>query len=149
LTDWEKFSKDFLAEYLETLMSSLEKHLDEETRAKVLNETGKYCAQAHATELFKQVKTNTKDFAAFIAQINEKFQGTTWEILDDHSVKITYSKCFCPIVETGLHKLPVQCDCSAGWIKHNLETVLEKPVKVTINKTVLRGASECEFIANY
>ena len=149
MTDWEKFSKGFLAEYLETLMKSLEKHLDEETRRKVLNETGKYCARAHANEMFKQINARTKDFNEFIVELNKKVQGTNWEILDDHSVKITYSKCFCPIVDVGLHKLPVQCDCSAGWIKHNLETVLEKPVKVTINKTVLRGASECEFIAKY
>ena len=130
-------------------MKSLEKHLDEETRIKVLNETGKFCARAHATELFKQIKTETKDFDEFIMKLNEKLQGTTWEILDDKSVKITYSKCFCPIIDVGLHKLPVQCDCSAGWIKHNLETVLEKSVTVITNKTVLRGAKECEFIANY
>ncbi|MHA1186560.1 MAG: hypothetical protein ACTSSK_06730 [Candidatus Heimdallarchaeota archaeon] len=149
MTDWEKFSEGFLSEYLETLMKSMEKHLDEETRIKILNETGKFCARAHATELFKQIKAETKDFPEFIVELNKKVQGTNWEILDDKSVKITYSKCFCPIVDVGLHKLPVQCDCSAGWIKHNLETVLEKPVKVTINNTVLRGASECEFVAKY
>ncbi len=38
---------------------------------------------------------------------------------------------------------------SKDFLAEYLETVLEKPVKVTINNTVLRGASECEFIAKY
>ncbi len=40
MTDLEDFSKGFLAGWLKTLMDSMEKNLDEETRLKIFKEAG-------------------------------------------------------------------------------------------------------------
>lgn len=60
MTELEDFSKGFLAGWLKTLMESIDKNLDEETRLKIFKETGTFCAKAHATELFKRDKAENK-----------------------------------------------------------------------------------------
>jgi len=146
MTDLEDFSKGFLAGWLKTLMDSMEKNLDEKTRLKIFKETGTFCAKAHATELFKEIKLKTHDTKELIALLNEKLQGTTWEIIDKDKLRVVYERCFCPIVGFGLLKSEVQCDCSIGWLKKNLEILFNKDVAVELKESVLRGGSKCEFL---
>ena len=145
MSDWEKFSRGFLTEWLKTLLTSMEKHLDEETRLKIFRETGGFCARAHATELFKKLKETTDNFDKFLVAVNKELKGTSWKKINDKTLKVIYNQCYCPIVASGIHKLPIQCDCSVGWIKENLEMVLEKPIEVTLMESILRGGSKCEF----
>ena len=149
MTDLEDFSKGFLAEWLKTLLDSMDKNLDEETRLKIFKETGTFCAKAHATELFKEIKTKTNDVNELMTMLNEKLKGTTWEVVDDGKLKVTYERCFCPIVGYGLHKSEVQCDCSIGWLKKNLEILFNKDVAVELAESVLRGGSKCEFLIDF
>ena len=149
MTDLEDFSKGFLAEWLKTLLDSMDKNLDEETRLKIFKETGTFCAKAHATELFKEIKTKTNDVKQLMSMLNEKLKGTTWEVVDDGKLKVTYERCFCPIVGYGLHKSEVQCDCSIGWLKKNLEILFNKDVAVELAESVLRGGSKCEFLIDF
>ena len=149
MTDLEDFSKGFLADWLKTLLDSMDKNLDEETRLKIFKETGTFCAKAHATELFKEIKTKTNDVKQLMSMLNEKLKGTTWEVVDDGKLKVTYERCFCPIVGYGLHKSEVQCDCSIGWLKKNLEILFNKDVAVELAESVLRGGSKCEFLIDF
>ena len=146
MTDWEQFSKGFLTEWIKTLLNSMEKHLDEDTRLKIFRETGGFCAKAHAAELFNNLKKSTKDFDEFLEKLNERLKGTSWTKNKDGTLTVIYNQCFCPITNIGVHKLPIQCDCSVGWIVENLGMVLEKEVKVTLKESVLRGGSKCEFL---
>jgi predicted hydrocarbon binding protein len=149
MTDLEDFSKGFLAGWLKTLMESLDKNLDEETRLKIFKDTGTFCAKAHATELFKEIKLKTHDPKELMTMLNEKLKGTTWEIIDEGKLKVIYERCFCPIVGFGLHKSEVQCDCSIGWLKKNLEILFNKDVDVELKDSVLRGGSKCEFLVDF
>jgi hypothetical protein len=123
--------------------------LDEETRLKVFKETGTFCAKAHATELFKEIKTKTNDVNELMTMLNEKLKGTNWEIVEEGKLKVTYERCFCPIVGYGLHKSEVQCDCSIGWLKKNLEILFNKDVAVKLAESVLREGSKCEFLIDF
>ncbi|HUT80228.1 MAG TPA: hypothetical protein VMZ29_03420 [Candidatus Bathyarchaeia archaeon] len=53
------------------------------------------------------------------------------------------------MVGFGLYRTPVQCNCSVGWIKENLEEVLEKPVTVKLEDSVLKGGAKSIFTVNY
>ncbi|GAH14078.1 unnamed protein product, partial [marine sediment metagenome] len=70
-----------------------------------------------------------------------------WEIIDEGKLKVIYDQCFCPIV--GLYKSEVQCDCSIGWLKKNLEILFNKDVAVELAESVLRGGSKCEFLIDF
>ena len=67
---------------------------------------------------------------------------------DTHKKKYYY--CHCPWVKEALLESeqpvpPVFCNCSAGYYKAYWEIVLDRPVEVTVVKSILSGDSICEF----
>jgi len=54
--------------------------------------------------------------------------------------------CHCDHVRTIDGRIsPTHCFCSAGWYRRIWEGVLERPVRVTLLKSVLQGDDACEF----
>ena len=106
---------------------------------------------AHATALFKKIKENTKGFEEFLIEINKHLQGTNWEKVDEHTLTVEYSQCFCPLVGTKLVALeqPTRCYCSIGWLKENLKLVLGKEVQVQLEASVAQGAPQCRFTVQF
>ena len=148
MTDWDKVPKEFLVGWLETLMDSLKNNLDEEKRQEIFKDTGSFCARAHATALFKEIKMESNDINELIEILNEKLKGTKWELIDKNKIKIIYEKCYCPIINAGIHNSEVQCDCSVGWLVENLGILFNKEVRVELLESVVRGGNQCTFIAN-
>ena len=145
MTDWEKFSKGFLKEWIETLLESMEKNLDEDTRKKVMQHCGRFCARAHALEMFQGLKTKTNNLDEFLEKLNATIPGVTWKKEDEETITVEYEKCFCPLHHTGLVDSSTQCNCSTGWVKENMEDYFEKEVKVTLEQSVLQGYPSCKF----
>ena len=145
MVEWDKFSKGFLAGWIKTLLESMDKHLDDDTKKKILNETGSYCAQQHITEILLDMHKQSKDFDDFLAKVNKQLKGTSWTKVNDSTLIVTYSKCYCPMIELGMYRTPIQCNCSIGWLKKNLEAVLGKTVEVELVQSVLRNGNQCEF----
>lgn len=64
----------------------------------------------------------------------------------EHIYEIGYPRCFCPLVESGLVKSAIHCECSRQSIIYVLNNLLpEKDLKVETIGTVLTGANECKF----
>ncbi len=55
--------------------------------------------------------------------------------------------CHCPMVRDhlGVGISPTFCYCGAGWYRQIWEGILQKPVKVEIEKSLLKGDDTCEF----
>jgi effector-binding domain-containing protein len=55
--------------------------------------------------------------------------------------------CYCPLIREHLDKgMPVTfCYCGAGWYRQQWEGALQKPVRVEIVKSILKGDDQCEF----
>lgn len=147
MVDWEKFSKGFLKDWFQAFMDGLNSEATEETKANLMEYCGRACARNHAVELFQRIKKNTNNLDEFLIEINKAIQGTKWEKMDDHILSVEYEQCFCPLVTTGLVRvdLPTRCFCSLGWLKENLELVLEKPVNISLEKSFAKGDSLCKF----
>lgn len=145
MTDWEKFSKGFLKEWIETLLESLEKNLNDETRKKVLQHCGRFCARCHALEMFQDLKVRTSSLDEFLEKLNYTIPGVHWSKVDEHTITVEYEKCFCPLHQTGLVDTPTQCNCSTGWLKENMEDYFKKQVEVTLEQSVLQGNPTCIF----
>jgi len=114
-----------------------------------LQNCGRFCAKQHSTDLFKKLKEETNNLNELFAKLNEDIKETKWKIIDDHTATIEYEKCFCPIHALGIVDSAIQCNCSTGWIKENLELYLEKLVEVTLEHSVLQGYPSCKFVAQY
>ncbi len=59
------------------------------------------------------------------------------------------SACFCPPIRLAIRQdIPVSgtfCHCGAGWFRRLWEGVLERPVWIEVQQTVLRGDDCCRF----
>ena len=56
--------------------------------------------------------------------------------------------CYCPLVDKSITPKDF-CNCSMGWAKQTYETVFEKPVKVTIEESILFGGERCSHLITF
>lgn len=130
------------------------KTLDSNTRRRLLEQTGKRCAAAHGNEeVAKRIAAETKDederLRRFMTEM--KLLGT-WTRQGNHLHAIHFEypckgQCLCPMVQSGFVELNATlCDCTRGWAKAGFETLLNRPVKVTIEKSLGRGDKTCSVV---
>jgi predicted hydrocarbon binding protein len=129
------------------LISGLEK-VDEPAREAILQECGKACARSYTAAVFQEARKDSDDMETFLAALGAKFRGAAYELINAETIGVRYSKCACDLVETGLIASPVICGCSAHNLRENFERALEKPVTVTLESSILQGASRCEFLVS-
>jgi len=126
-------------------MDGMEK-LDKETREKILEFSGRNCAKAHALDTFRKIGGNAENIDEALELLNREFGKEIYSKTGDNTVKVTYPRCYCPLVGLGLVNSPHQCNCSVAWIKENFEAILNKKVTITPVTTILRGGDKCQFI---
>jgi hypothetical protein len=137
--------KQFMRFWFSGLMSGLGS-VDESAREAILRECGKACACSYTAGVFREAKRNSVGMKAFLASLASSFPSSSYELLGDDRIRVRYSNCACDLVETGLVTSPLLCECSAHNLRENFEQALERPVSVTLERSILRGASECELL---
>ncbi len=144
-------SKDELSEFMSFwfsgLISGLE-NVDEPAREAILRECGKACASSYTAGVFKEAKENSGDMESFLIALAERFPDATYQLVGAETIRVRYSSCACDLVESGLVKSPLICDCSAHNLRENFERALNRPVTVSLENSILQGASECEFLVS-
>jgi hypothetical protein len=134
--------------WIEDLMASLEAHVDPETRVAVMEGCGRGCARATALPAAAKNRGDLdgwlKTLARWIGPANVQAAA------DLGRAEITYPRCLCHLVRQGPARLPdAYCDCSRGWLKELFETVLERPVEVTLWESIKRGGEACRFTVTW
>jgi hypothetical protein len=112
------------------------------TRDKILTRLGRGCAQAYRP-FFQKYRGNLSGFhdQAKMAWLESAEYDEKAGVL---RVAGKPAPCACPLVKAG--RTPADfCNCSAGWQQEAYSTVLDKPVAVEIEETILRGGSRCRF----
>jgi predicted hydrocarbon binding protein len=129
--------------WINSLMQSLDAQVDEETRAKILENCGRNCISRSFIAKAQALKKNAKDMDDFLENL-----GRTWKHLQrkGEAVYVMYDKCYCPLVRDHKDKLsPTFCNCSRGWIKELFESILNKPIEVKLEKSIKQGDEICRF----
>lgn len=121
--------------------------LDEPSQRNVLHACGKACAQSYTVQIFREVKQNSADLDSFLQNLSQRGSGSRYERIGSNIIKATYNRCGCDLVRLGLVKSPTLCECSAANLGENLEQSLGVSASVTIESSILRGASQCVLIA--
>jgi predicted hydrocarbon binding protein len=145
---WDEDFFVFLKEWFKGLMKGIEESNDG-TWPKILEMTGRACAQVHSCTLFNESWKNAKNLDEFIVIINQYMGEEIYKKLDDTTLTVSYSKCKCPLVISGLIDSPLICECSPSWLMENFENILNRSVSVTTKHTILRGSKTCEFIVSF
>jgi len=126
------------------LIAGLDEHVDEKTRAIILEQCGRHCQSESfikKAKMLYQKSQNTEDFLQELAQAYKHLS------LEGDNVYITYPKCYC----TQVNKIPkgqlsgTYCNCSRGWAKALFEGATGKPTEVIIEKTIINGDNQCRI----
>jgi hypothetical protein len=124
------------------LVTIMGEDLDGATRDKILMRLGRECAQAYRP-LFQKYRGNLSGFHDKI-----KMAWLESAAYDEKTGVLRIAgkpgPCGCPLVKAG--RTPTDfCNCSAGWQLEAYSIVMDKPVTVEIEETVLRGGQRCSF----
>ena len=107
----------------------------------IIEKTGRECARL--SQLGAQFKGNPAGYLAAI----KKAWGTdsSWDKGNGViTVSVPEGECGCPLVDS--RRTPAfWCNCSVGYQKESFETVLGKPVRVTLKESKLAGSRRCVF----
>jgi hypothetical protein len=54
--------------------------------------------------------------------------------------------CYCPLARAAVGRIPLDyCYCSAGWYRGIYQGIFQRPVTVTVEKSLLNGDDRCRF----
>ncbi len=120
--------------------------LDEPSRWKMLDACGRACARSYTAQVFREAQEAGADMASFLAELGRRFPGAGYARVAARTIRVTYQRCACDLVEQGLVSSPLLCDCSAANLRANFEAALGVPVTVTVAGSILRGGKECELL---
>lgn len=128
--------------WIVNVVENMDAKVDEKEKVRILEACGRSCARRGAVEAASKCAGDLDAFLSamrkWIGEANVRREGST--------VHLTYSKCYCPNVQS-MEKVPASyCNCSRGWAKEMFETVLGKPVEVDLLSSIKRGDAECRLV---
>ena len=109
--------------------------------AGIIEKTGRECAKLN--QLHARFKGDPEGYLAAI----KKAWGTdsSWDRENGvFTVAVSEGECGCPLVDSR-HTPVFWCNCSVGYQKEAFETILGKPVQVSLKESKLNGGQRCVF----
>lgn len=132
-----------LHKWIGNLLASLDEHVNEDTRVKVLETCGRSCISQSFLKKAKACHKKAKDVTDFLEKFSEIYSHLH---IDQDNVYVVYPKCYCSLVRDHPGGLsPSWCYCSQGWVKELFESVLERPIQVELEKSIVRGDECCRL----
>ncbi len=64
--------------------------------------------------------------------------------MENNTIHLTYNECGCGMVNEGGVTNPFLCNCTLGYTKAIFEKLFERPLKIELKKSILRGDSVCK-----
>jgi len=123
--------------------------MDERTKAAIMRPAGISCASdllpLCENYLGKKIES-IEDLVTGWNILRERQHLTGKWIIESNSITGIFSECGCPLVRSRLIELhPVQCYCSQGLMETIFSQVADRPILVTIKRSIGRGDEVCEF----
>jgi hypothetical protein len=140
-----KQQKEFIQNWLQDLLDTMDKELDLPTKVKLIEGCGRGCFNRFK---FKQdiAAKGTNSLENLIEAYKQNFE--IWK--DDDLVHIRYgevsAQCYCPAASYRKPKPnDVHCECTRTTHQTIFETALGRPFKVDILESLRRGGKTCHF----
>jgi predicted hydrocarbon binding protein len=135
----------FMQKRYAKLIDILNTNLDDKTRDQVLENLGRACSKEGEKDRLKF----KGDIEGFLKDLKANWAEDAYYNKEKNEIMIVGKKvnsCFCPFAgDKSISK--TMCNCSLGWQKETLESIIGKPVKAKIESSFLRGGDRCSFSA--
>ncbi len=133
----------FIQKRFAKMVEGLDTSVNQETKTKILENIGHTCASENAASFVKY--KGVPD--TYLENMKKEFAENASYNRKAKTMKIIGKKretCSCPFVDASITPKDF-CSCSVGYFKESLSTVLEQPVDVKIEESILRGGERCIF----
>ncbi len=137
------------ADWMRHMIVRMEKTIGPGPTARVMRDCGRMCCGVTSRKRAAQIRKRSLDLKDIIGELNRiHLGGGRLKVVDEHSIKGGYNRCYCGLVSKTGDKFPdlSYCACSTGWYQQLFETLLGRPVKVEIAQSIICGAKTCEFV---
>ena len=130
--------------WITCLMDGLDKHVDEETKAVILEQCGRQCQSQSFVEKARRIYKKSQNVEEFLNAFSEVYKNLQ---VNGNDIYIVYPRCYCSFV----NKIPsgtlsaTYCNCSRGWAKELFEKVLGRSVEVVMEESIVNGDQQCKF----
>ena len=130
--------------WIMSFIDGLDRNVDEETKAKILEQCGRQCQSQNFTKKARGIYQKSKNIDDFLDKLGQVYKHLHRE---GDKIYIVYPRCYC----TKVNKIPkgklswTYCNCSRGWAKALFEGALGRPVQVLREQTILHGDKQCKF----
>jgi len=138
---------DDTKQWLHTVLLELEK-LDKNRAAAILEQCGRACGKSHGlTDLSKEFRDKVEDkndLDRLFSLYKEKVCNNSTRLYKENGViYLEYHSCGCPIVKDKAIDNPFFCNCTIGYTKERFETLFDRPVRVELLESIIRGDGRC------
>ena len=128
-----------------TLVDQIAQHVPEEAQRKIFRELGRECARQFKGMTYEKF---ANDLAGFLAAASGPDGWMSSAEHDREAGILTIvdrsASCSCPLVKPG--RTPgLQCECTLGWQEETYSRILGRPVRATLEESILRGGKRCVF----
>ena len=130
--------------WIMSLIDGLDKNVDEDTKAKILEQCGRQCQSQIFIKKARGIYQKSKDINDFLDKLGQVYKHLHRE---GDKIYIIYPRCYC----SRVNKIPkgklswTCCNCSRGWAKALFEGASGRPVQVLRKETILHGDKQCKF----
>ena len=145
---------EFAEQWLKNFMRILDENVDDQTRCRIMEANGSACARDYLKSTGREIKP--VPFEEWVDRVKKQGRSDAIQI-EGNIIYYKYLKnyqgldapedfCLCPFVESKPEGLSATyCHCSVGYIKELFELTFDRPVKVELLESVLRGNKRCKF----
>jgi len=143
-----KMERDFILNWVNDLMDTMDKVLDEDTFIKLIEGCGKGCYNRH--QFKKDISAAAQgDLDKLLMAYKKNYE--VWK--DGDTVHIRYGEkspgCYCPVLKNQAYNTKgLHCNCTKATHQAIFENALGRPFKVDILESIRRGGQTCHFLVH-
>jgi hypothetical protein len=110
----------FTQRWVNSLLATIDEHLDVDTRVRLMESCGRACARLAAIETAERCRDDlpkfVSSFRSWVGKDNVRYE--------DGEIHLVYPTCLCQLqAEVPETLAETYCYCSCGWLKEMFETV--------------------------
>ncbi len=145
---YENLTRSQKAAWWDGAMGRLEKSLGREKAVEVMASCGRKCCGIQTRAKAKAMFRESSSIDDFLQRLDKTGMGGGRLIREDETtISGGYDRCYCGQVSAAPKPFAgdLYCQCSLAWLEEYFGSIFERPVKVELTQTILRGAKTCEY----
>jgi hypothetical protein len=151
---YSDYKREEQAKWWKGALQRLEENVGKEEAERIMSLCGQKCCGKGIRKTARRLKDESISMEEFLHKASTdglKEVEVEYKLQDENTIIGTFNRCFCGQVakiEVPFKDL-LYCHCSAEFHKQYFEAALDRPVDVTIERSIINGADSCRFVIKF